>query len=89
VETSFAKVADWLLTGRNQPSNTKFIFGPGSWLRGLIKPKEGYGIAYMDYSQQEFAIAAALATRTCRKPICRAGAVPEGATKKTHPEQRL
>ena len=25
-------------TGRNQPSNTKFIFGPSVWLRGLIQP---------------------------------------------------
>ena len=24
-------------TGRNQPSNTKYIFGPSVWLRGLIK----------------------------------------------------
>src|SRR5262249_19146772 len=24
-------------TGRNQPSNSKFIFGPATWLRGLIK----------------------------------------------------
>lgn len=25
-------------TGRNQPSNSKFIFGPSVWLRSLIKP---------------------------------------------------
>ena len=25
-------------TGRNQPSNTHFIFGPSVWLRGLMKP---------------------------------------------------
>jgi hypothetical protein len=24
--------------GRNTPSNTRFIFGPSVWLRGLIKP---------------------------------------------------
>jgi DNA polymerase I len=47
-------------TGRNQPSNTKFIFGPAVWLRGLIKPPPGHGIAYVDWSQQEFGIAAAL-----------------------------
>ena len=28
-------------TGRNQPSNTKFIFGPAVWLRGLIRPRPG------------------------------------------------
>ena len=47
-------------TGRNQPSNTKFIFGPSVWLRGLIQPPPGYGVAYIDWSQQEFGIAAAL-----------------------------
>lgn len=48
------------VTGRNQPSNSKYIFGPSVWLRGLIKPKPGYGIAYVDYKSQEFGIAAAL-----------------------------
>ena len=47
-------------TGRNQPSTSKFIFGPSVWLRGLIKPAKGFGIAYIDWSQQEFGIAAAL-----------------------------
>jgi hypothetical protein len=35
-------------TGRNQPSNARFIFGPSVWLRGLIKPPPGYGVAYVD-----------------------------------------
>ena len=48
------------MTGRTQPSNSKFVFGPSVWMRGLIKPSPGYGIAYIDYEQQEFAIAAAL-----------------------------
>jgi DNA polymerase I len=47
-------------TGRNQPSSAKFIFGPSVWLRNLIKPPPGYGVAYVDWSQQEFGIAAAL-----------------------------
>ena len=47
-------------TGRNQPSNTKFIFGPSVWLRALIQPPPGCGIAYIDWQQQEFGIAAAL-----------------------------
>ncbi|MGZ4987356.1 MAG: DNA polymerase [Limisphaerales bacterium] len=48
------------ITGRNQPSNTKFIFGPAKWIRGLIQPAEGYGLAYIDFSSQEIGIAAAL-----------------------------
>ena len=47
-------------TGRNQPSNSRFIFGPIEWLRGLIEPPPGHGVAYVDWSQQEFGIAAAL-----------------------------
>jgi DNA polymerase I len=47
-------------TGRNQPSTSKFIFAPSVWLRGLIKPAPGFGVAYVDWSQQEFGIAAAL-----------------------------
>lgn len=47
-------------TGRNQPSNSRFIFGPAVWLRNLIKPESGKGLAYIDWSQQEFGIAAAL-----------------------------
>ena len=48
------------VTGRNQPSNTKFIFGPARWMRGLIRPPEGCGIAYIDFASQEIGIAAAL-----------------------------
>lgn len=47
-------------TGRNQPSNTRYIFGPAAWMRGLIRPQLGHGLAYIDWSQQEFGIAAAL-----------------------------
>jgi DNA polymerase I len=47
-------------TGRNQPSNSKFIFGPAKWMRGLISPPSGYGLAYVDWQAQEVAIAAAL-----------------------------
>ena len=36
-------------TGRNQPSNSKFIFGPSVWLRGLVKPPAGMAIAYCDW----------------------------------------
>lgn len=47
-------------TGRNQPSNTEFVFGPARWMRGLIRPGEGWGVAYVDYAAQEIAIEAAL-----------------------------
>ncbi|HIA04034.1 MAG TPA: DNA polymerase I [Myxococcales bacterium] len=47
-------------TSRNQPSNAKFIFGAPRWMRGLIQPGSGRALAYLDYGQQEFGIAAAL-----------------------------
>jgi DNA polymerase-1 len=82
-------------TGRNQPSNAKFIFGPSVWLRGLIKPPPGHGVAYIDWSQQEFGIAAVLSGDLAMQAAYRsgdpylafakqAGAVPADATKRTH-----
>ena len=82
-------------TGRNQPSNTKFIFGPSVWLRGLIQPPPGCGIAYIDWQQQEFGIAAALSGDPLMLEAYRsgdpylafakqAGAAPKDATKATH-----
>jgi hypothetical protein len=82
-------------TGRNQPSNSKYIFGPSVWLRGLIKPPAGYGVAYVDWSQQEFGIAAALSGDGAMQAAYQtgdpylafakqAGAVPQNATKTTH-----
>jgi DNA polymerase-1 len=86
-------------TGRNQPSNTKYIFGPATWVRHLIRPAPGMAIAYIDYSQQEFAAAAALSgdqammqayeSGDCYLAFARmAGAVPPDATKKSHETER-
>ena len=86
-------------TGRNQPSNSKFIFGPSTWLRSLIKPQSECGIAYIDWSQQEFGIAAALSGDPLMQEAYisgdpylsfakQAGAVPADGTKKSHPAQR-
>jgi len=86
-------------TGRNQPSNSRFIFGPSVWLRGLIKPQEGFCLAYIDYAQQEFGIAAALSGDEKMMAAYRsgdpylafaiqAGAVPQGATKQSHKVER-
>ena len=83
-------------TGRNRPSNSRFIFGPAVWLRGLIRPEPGYGLAYIDWSQQEFGIAAALSGDPHMMTAYESGdpylsfarqarAVPESATKRSHP----
>ena len=86
-------------TGRNQPSNAKFIFGPSAWLRSLIRPEPGRALAYLDWSQQEFGIAAALSGDPTMKDAYtsgdpylafakQAGAVPPGGTKQTHKLER-
>jgi DNA polymerase-1 len=85
-------------TGRNQPSS-QFIFGPSVWLRGLIKPKPGHGLAYIDWSQQEFGIAAALSNDKAMKDAYtshdpylafakQAKAVPNDAAKDSHSTER-
>jgi hypothetical protein len=86
-------------TGRNQPSNSRFIFGPSCWLRSLIRPEPGQAVAYVDWSQQELGIAAALSGDTGMQEAYRsgdcyltfakmAGAVPANATKQSHGAER-
>ena len=86
-------------TGRNQPSNSKFIFGPSTWLRGLIKPGPDRALAYVDWSQQEFGIAAALSGDPAMKEAYRsgdpylafgkqAGRIPADGTKQSHGADR-
>ncbi len=86
-------------TGRNQPSNAKFIFGPSAWIRSLIKPEPGMGLAYVDFSSQEVAIAARLSGDSGMMKgyangdpyldfAIRAGMAPAGATKGSHGEVR-
>jgi hypothetical protein len=87
------------ITGRNQPSNARFIFGPSCWLRSLIQPEPGRAVAYVDWSQQEFGIAAALSGDTAMMDAYTSGdpyltfakqarAVPADATKTSHPRER-
>jgi len=47
-------------TGRNQPGSSRFIFGAASWMRHLVQAPAGHAISYIDWSNQEFAIAAYL-----------------------------
>lgn len=86
-------------TGRNQPSNAKFIFGTSRWLRSLIRPAPGMAVAYIDFGQQEFAIAAALSGDRAMQAAYlsgdpylsfakQAGLAPADATKTSHPAER-
>jgi DNA polymerase I-like protein with 3'-5' exonuclease and polymerase domains len=86
-------------TGRNQPSSSKYIFGTAVWLRSLIQPQPGRALIYLDFNQQEFAIAGYLSGDLAMQEAyrsgdpymnfaIRAGAAPVGATKSSHPEVR-
>jgi DNA polymerase I len=85
-------------TGRNQPSNSEYLFGMPSWMRHLIKPQEGWGVGYLDFASQELFVAAALsqdpqmiadclAGNAYLKLAAAAGIAPPDATKTTHPHE--
>jgi hypothetical protein len=82
-------------TSRNAPKASKFIFAPSVWLRTLIRPEPGRALAYIDFSGQEIAVAAALSgdqkllqAYQSRDPYIafaiEAKLAPPGATKDTH-----
>jgi hypothetical protein len=86
-------------TGRYQPSNTRYVFGPSVWLRGVVQPPAGYGVGYVDVCQEELGIAAKLsgdremlAAYLSGDPYLefakQAGAVPFDATKQSHRAER-
>jgi DNA polymerase I-like protein with 3'-5' exonuclease and polymerase domains len=87
------------VTGRNNPSTTKAAFGLPRWMRGLVRPAAGRGLSYIDWSQQEFGIAAALSRDPEMQSAYKsgdpylsfakqAGAAPPEATKQSHPGVR-
>jgi hypothetical protein len=86
-------------TGRNQPSPKHFIWGMPGWYRGLVKPREGFALVYLDWRAQEAGIAAGL---SCDQNMTEAyesedaylwfakkgELVPSDATPKTHSTER-
>lgn len=87
------------ITGRNQPSSNESIFGPATWIRSFIKPELGKAIAYIDFSQEEMGVAAALSNDLEMKKAYNSGdmylttaklmkVVPESATKQSHKTTR-
>lgn len=68
-------------TGRNQPSNAKYVFGPAKWIRFLITPPPGRALIHRDYRQQEVRIAAVLSGDTALLEACESGDVYLGIAK--------
>jgi DNA polymerase I len=86
-------------TGRAAPSTSEFLFLSPKWERSLLQPLPGQTLLQFDWSNQEYAIAAALsqdpamvAAYEAGDPYLEfarmAGAVPESATKDSHPTER-
>jgi DNA polymerase I len=86
-------------TGRNAHEAGKLIFGPSRWVRGLIKPTYGAVLCYLDWSSQEFIIAAALSGDQHMLDAIASGdpymwfakmarLVPEWAVRETHEDVR-
>ena len=86
-------------TGRCSPSSADNIFGGSKWQRAFIKPPIGSMLCYLDYEQQELAVAGYLSGDKKLIEAYNSGCgymqtakwldmVPEYATKETHPEER-
>ena len=86
-------------TGRTNASPAKYPFGAPRWARTFIKPDSDKVLAYIDYRSQEPAIQFSLSKDPELKAAyetgdiymytaIKAGAVPKGSSKKTHPEIR-
>jgi DNA polymerase I-like protein with 3'-5' exonuclease and polymerase domains len=68
-------------TGRNAPSNSRYIFGPAKWVRFLISPPSGRVLVYRDFMQQEVRIAAVLSGDSALLEACESGDVYIGTAK--------
>jgi DNA polymerase-1 len=86
-------------TGRCTPSTSAFLWNGPKWLRFLLQPPPGRTVLVIDWSNQEFAIAAALsrdpemiAAYMTGDPYMalakQSGRVPSNATAETHPKER-
>ena len=86
-------------TGRTNQSTSRYPFNCAKPMRNIIKADADKILIYFDYSNQEIAIAAHLsedpqmiAAVNSRDPYIKTArltkAVPDGATKKTHPVER-
>jgi DNA polymerase I len=82
-------------TGRNQPSNAKYVFGPAKWIRFLITPPPGLALVHRDFCQQEVRIAAIVSGDAALLAACESGDIylgiaqqlgfaPADATPSTH-----
>jgi DNA polymerase I-like protein with 3'-5' exonuclease and polymerase domains len=86
-------------TSRNAPPSRNFIYAMSSWLRAFVQPPPGYSITAIDYSSEEFIIAACESGDKNMEKVYDSGdvylgfaklvkAVPENADKVSHKKER-
>ncbi len=86
-------------SSRFQPSATGFIPLKSAWMRSMIEPRPGFSIASIDYASEEFLLSALLSKDEAMFQAYASGdpylsfaklskAVPETATKDSHPLER-
>ena len=86
-------------SSRSQPAASGFMFLKPAWMRALVLPDEGKFMAGIDYGSQEFFVSALesqdqnmidayLSGDPYLFTAKIAGAIPENATKETHPRER-
>lgn len=87
------------ITGRANPPTNAYIYNLPAWSRATMMPSPGRSLAYLDFASMEFGLSAVVTSSATMKAFygtgepylataSAAGAVPRGATKKTHPEER-
>ena len=87
------------MTGRGTPSTSAFLWNGPKWLRFLLQPPPGRSVLVIDWSNQEFAIAAALSQDPEMILAYQSGdpylalakqakRVPQDATAESHPGER-
>lgn len=87
------------MTGRCTPSTSAFLWNGPKWQRYLLQPPPGRCVLVIDWSNQEFAIAAALSQDTEMMEAYRTGdpylafgkkakRIPPDASAETHPKER-
>jgi hypothetical protein len=87
----------WTRTGRNQPSGKGLAFLPSlpAWVHGVVRPREGYGVACIDFVAQEIGLGSGLSHDPAMiadfqsgdphlRLAIRAGLAPQSAVKATH-----
>lgn len=86
-------------SARSQPSSTGFIPLKANWMRAFIEPEEGTAICGIDYSSQEFLVAALISEDEEMIQAYHSGdpytyfakldgAIPNDGDKKSHPKER-